>query len=191
MSDGETIETCAQKRLINANERTLYFVDECLKLYRNNASLAASCLIGSLLIDRSLWIFWSNSLTAPVTGGYSPIYREEFIKALNSKESQELIGGYFLDGFHNNGDSASKLDDEKVKMVVEKCQELLPKEKLKMMLGAYSPPLILKLTQLGVDLFDNTYAYLATTRGAALTFNFNINAKNSENVYEINLSDPR
>lgn len=54
MSDGETIETCAQKRLINANERTLYFVDECLELYRNNASLADSCLIGSWLINHCL-----------------------------------------------------------------------------------------------------------------------------------------
>lgn len=75
--------------------------------------------------------------------------------------------------------------------VVEKCQELLPKEKFKMMLGAYSPLLILKLIQLGVDIFDNTYAYLATTRDAALSFNFNINAKSTDNVYEINLADPR
>lgn len=75
--------------------------------------------------------------------------------------------------------------------VVEKCQELLPNEKLKMMLGAYSPSLILKLIQLGVDLFDNTFAYLATTRDAALTFNFNIDTKSSENAYEIRLSDSR
>lgn len=84
-----------------------------------------------------------------------------------------------------------KLDEEKVENVVEKCQELLPKEKLKMMLGAYNPSLILKLIRLGVDLFDNTYAYLATTREAALTFNFNINAKSDENLYEIKLSDTR
>lgn len=84
-----------------------------------------------------------------------------------------------------------ELDSEKVQKVVEKCVELLPKEKLKIMLGAYSPSLILKLTQLGVDLFDNTYAYLATKRSAALTFNFNIHAKGQDNDYEINLSDPR
>lgn len=84
-----------------------------------------------------------------------------------------------------------ELDSEKVKKVVKKCQELLPEEKLKMMLGAYSPSLILKLTQLGVDLFDNTYAYLATKRSAALTFNFDINAKGHDNNYEIDLTDPR
>lgn len=132
-----------------------------------------------------------HSITAPITGGYSLIYREEFIKALNEKKVQDLIGGYFLDGFHNNGDTATKLDDEKVEKVVEKCQELLPAEKFKMMLGAYSPTLILKLIQLGVDLFDNTYAYLATMRDSALTFNFDINAKTTDNVYEINLADPR
>lgn len=47
MSDGETSETCAQKRLINAVERTLYFVDECIELYKKNLSLVEStCLIG-------------------------------------------------------------------------------------------------------------------------------------------------
>lgn len=54
MSDGETVEFCAQKRIINASERTLYFVDECIKLYRENSSLAESCLIGAFhLFDRS------------------------------------------------------------------------------------------------------------------------------------------
>lgn len=129
--------------------------------------------------------------TAPITGGYSSIYREEFIVALNSKNVQHLIGGYFLDGFHTNGDTATKLENENVENVVKQCQTLLPKEKLKMMLGAYSPLLTLKLIKLGVDLFDNTFAYLATTRDVALTFNFNIHDKNKENVFEINLSDPR
>lgn len=132
-----------------------------------------------------------NKITAPITGGYSPIYREEFIKALHSRDAQNLIGGYFLDGFHQNGNTATKLDDGKVTDVVEKCREMLPEEKFKMMLGAYSPSLTLKLIQIGVDLFDNTYAYLATTRDAALTFNFNVNTKSNENIYEINLADSR
>lgn len=46
MSDGETSESCAQKRLINAVERTLYFFDECIELYKKNSSLAESFLIG-------------------------------------------------------------------------------------------------------------------------------------------------
>lgn len=46
MSDGETSESCAQKRLINAVDRTLYFVDECIELYQKRASLTESCLIG-------------------------------------------------------------------------------------------------------------------------------------------------
>lgn len=102
----------------------------------------------------------------------------------------DFIGGYFLDGFHQNGDTATKLNDGNVTNVVEACRKLLPEEKFKMMLGAYSPSLTLKLIVHGVDLFDNTYAYLATTRNAAITFNFNVNAKSNENIYEINLTDP-
>lgn len=61
MSDGETIESCPQKRLINAVERTLYFIDECIELYQKNSSLAESCLIGELRIDRP-FLFVPNIL---------------------------------------------------------------------------------------------------------------------------------
>lgn len=43
------------------------------------------------------------------------------------------------------------------------------------MLGAYSPSIIVRLVKLGIDVFDTTYAYLATTSNQALTFNFDIN----------------
>lgn len=83
------------------------------------------------------------------------------------------------------------VDDGNVMKMVGMCLERLPKEKLKMMLGAYSPILTLKLIQLGVDLFDNTYAYLATTRDTALTFNFDVKDTDKDSVYEIDLTDPR
>lgn len=46
MSDGDTSESCAQKRINNAVGKTQYFVDRCIEIYKNNSALAESCLIG-------------------------------------------------------------------------------------------------------------------------------------------------
>lgn len=58
------------------------------------------------------------------------------------------------------------------------------------MLGAYSPTLIIQLIQLGVDVFDTTYAFLATSTNQALTFNFDTNDV-QETQFAIDLSDSR
>lgn len=71
--------------------------------------------------------------TAPVEGGYSTQYREATIKYLN--DYQDIIGGYFLDGFHSNGDTAHQVNENKVCEIVKNCNALLPTNKLKVMLG--------------------------------------------------------
>lgn len=129
-------------------------------------------------------------ILAPVEGGYSLHYRKDSIEQLNSYDDQDVIGGYFLDGFHRNGESAKQLDATKVCEVVDKCNELLPTSKLKCMFGAYSPMLVIQLIQLGVDVFDTTYAYLATSTNQALTFNFNTNDV-QETQFAIDLADSR
>lgn len=124
-------------------------------------------------------------------GGYSMQYRENVIKTLNEYEDQDVISGYFIDGFHSNGDTARKIDKTKVCDIVDKCNQLLPNNKLKVMFGAYTPGMILRLVQLGVDVFDTTYAYLASSNNRALTFNFNV-AKpvtNGKSTFDINLAD--
>lgn len=135
------------------------------------------------------FLFFLDS--AAVEGGYSIQYRENVIKTLNAYEDQEIISGYFLDGFHINGDTASKIDKTKVCDIVEKCNHLLPSNKLKVMFGAYTPEMILRLVQLGIDIFDTTYAYLAASNNRALTFNFNVDnaATTQKSIFEINLAD--
>lgn len=129
-------------------------------------------------------------ISAPVEGGYNAQYRETSIKQLNEYDNQEIIGGYFLDGFHSNGESARHLDSSKICEIVQKCNTLLPPNKLKVMLGAYSPTLVIQLIQLGVDVFDSTYVYLATSANQALTFCFDVNAAGQESKFAIDLSDP-
>lgn len=127
---------------------------------------------------------------APIEGGYSLQYREAAIKTINESEYQDLVGGYFLDGFHSNGESANQIDATMVCTVVDKCIQHLPVHKLKAMFGAYSPTLVIQLIQLNVDLFDTTYAYLFSMNNQALTFNFNVNANNQDDSqFAIDLSD--
>lgn len=126
----------------------------------------------------------------PIEGGYSAYQRQEMIKSLNDYEDQDIIGGYFIDGFHTNGESAFKVNNSAVCDIVRKCNELLSQNKLKVMCGAYSPKMILELVQLNVDLFDTTYAYLAASEHRALTFSFHLNDMlPEENEFQIDLSD--
>lgn len=118
-------------------------------------------------------------------------FRTSCIEQINTKENQEDIGGYFLDGFHSNGVSASQLNQSAVCEIVSKCVEQLQNEKLKVMFGAFEPLLILKLVQIGIDMFDNTYAYLSVMRKAALTFTFNLQHQPEAISYEIDLTNTK
>lgn len=109
---------------------------------------------------------------------------------MNAYEDQGIIGGYFLDGFHSNGESAKQIDTPKVCEIVQKCTTLLPSNKLKIMFGAYSPTSVIQFIQLGVDVFDSTYVYLATSTNQALTFSFDVNTAGQDKQFAIDLSDP-
>lgn len=126
---------------------------------------------------------------APIEGGYSLKIREEFIKEI--LEDDNDIAGYFLDGFHSNGITATTLQIENIRDIVSKCNELLPVNKFKVMFGAYNPVLMLQLIELGVDVFDSSYCYLATTHNCALTFNFDSGNVSETQEFDMDLSDPR
>lgn len=64
-------------------------------------------------------------------------------------------------------------------------QNKLPPEKLRVLHGCYNPVTVIGLVELGVDLFDTSYCYLATERSAALTFSLGPETDGTE--YEMNL----
>lgn len=49
-------------------------------------------------------------------------------------------------------------------------QNLLPVKKLKVCPGSWNPATVLSLIELGIDIFDSSYAYLATEKKKALVF---------------------
>lgn len=132
-------------------------------------------------------MFFSFEL-APVEGGYSKESRIDFIK--NLEEYSNDIGGYFLDGFHSNGETACDLKIDKVKEILSECLRLLPADKLKIMVGAYDPIVIIELIMMKIDVFDTSYVYLATSKMRAITFSCDPN-DNKKSTFDINLADAR
>lgn len=122
---------------------------------------------------------------APIVGGYSIDAREESIRNMEAHENQ--IGGYFLDGFHNGAESATEVSSKKVKEIVAKCTALLKEDKLRCILGAYTPLLTVELVQLGIDVFDTSYVYIATQSNKALVFRCDVDANNTETTSELTI----
>lgn len=79
------------------------------------------------------------------------------------------------------------MNDAKVKEVVGKCTSLLKEDKLRCILGAYSPLLTLELVQLGIDVFDTSYAYLATQNNRALVFSFDVTGQKALTAGELSI----
>lgn len=117
------------------------------------------------------------------------LHREEFIKEIISNNTH--IDGYFLDGFHSNGITATSLQINNIKDIVQKCNELLPADKFKIMFGPYNPVVMLQLIEIGVDVFDSSYCYLSTKHNCALTFCFDMENTSETQEFDLDLSDPR
>uniref|UniRef100_A0A336M3I6 Queuine tRNA-ribosyltransferase accessory subunit 2 n=1 Tax=Culicoides sonorensis TaxID=179676 RepID=A0A336M3I6_CULSO len=167
LCDGVTPHDCSKKRVIKAVDKSMKFFDDCLEKFKKSEQLKQSFLIAS------------------IEGGFSKESRQEIIKFLSKYENE--INGYFLDGFHLNGLTATKDDtfNEKFYEIIDFCIKSLPDSKLRFMFGAYPPLTILKLIQKGVDVFDTSYAYLATQSAHALLFDVS-DENNTE--YAIDLS---
>lgn len=132
-------------------------------------------------------IFYINYVLASVQGGYDMKVRANAIKNLTKVPE---IKGFFLDGFHNNGDTACNVPITDVKSIVSYCCTSLPEQKFKIMSGAYTPSMIIHLVMLGVDIFDSSFPYIATVKNSAITFNFHIDNETKENSF-LKLDDKR
>lgn len=170
LSDGDTNQSSSQKRLVKAVDNTIMFNKTCLKVHRNSETLKSMFAI------------------APVAGGYNLKSREKCLSEI-LKDDDEYVGGYLIDGLHNNGPEVEFLPFTDVEPIVEFVVNKLPAEKLRVMQGCWNPLAIIKLVKLGIDMFDTSYCRMLTERSAALTFPIDNNDESSS--YEINLRQLR
>ncbi|CAH0546556.1 unnamed protein product [Brassicogethes aeneus] len=166
ISDGDTNKGSQQKRIQKAVDTTIHFYKDCLEGHKKSAILKNSFAMAS------------------IAGGYCLKSREKCMDVM-LKDSE--IGGYVIDGLHNNGPEIEFIPFDEVKSVAEFVMSKIPENKLMCVQGCWNPVNIVKFIQLGVDLFDTSYCRIVTERSSALTFSVDLQGELEE--YEINLRE--
>ncbi|XP_073433164.1 queuine tRNA-ribosyltransferase accessory subunit 2 isoform X2 [Dendrobates tinctorius] len=144
LSDGEvTADGCSRKRAKKSVDRSLAFLDECLKLMSENEALKQKVVIGA------------------IEGGD---LQEERLRSAR-ETAKRPVSGFLLDGFH--GPSANL--EAKLNLISAVTAEL-PEDKPRVIHGMGRPDQVMDCIERGVDLFDSTFPYEVTERGCALCF---------------------
>ncbi|KAB0796657.1 hypothetical protein PPYR_10757 [Photinus pyralis] len=164
LSDGDTNISSPAKRIRKSVQNTIKYHKQCIDTHENLTGVKNSFMMGA------------------IAGGYDLKARKECIDGICQNDS---IGGYLIDGLHNNGPEVELLAADEINPVVVFVINNLQPTKLRAIHGCWNPVVILKLVQLGVDLFDTSYCYIVTERSCALTFT--IDANGNDEKFELNL----
>lgn len=165
LSDGDTNAKSANKRIAKSVENTKDFFKQCLERHKRSTTLVNSFPMGA------------------IAGGYSKDARKECIELM---ANNEILKGFLIDGLHNNGPEVEFIPFDEPKTIVEYVIDNLPADKLRVVQGCWNPLVIIKLVQLGVDVFDTSYCNLVTERSSALVFSTDLHCDDNH-PYEINL----
>ncbi|XP_051870130.1 queuine tRNA-ribosyltransferase accessory subunit 2 isoform X2 [Pristis pectinata] len=146
MADGEPLPPGSSRKRINKSvDRTLGFLDECLKVHQNSEVLKNTEIIGV------------------VEGGD---ILEERLRSVR-ETMKRPVGGFLLDGFQGE----TMPDDLKLDLISSVTGEL-PEDKPRLIHGIGKPDEVLECVSRGVDLFEGFFPYQVTEQGRALSFNF-------------------
>ncbi|XP_076170159.1 queuine tRNA-ribosyltransferase accessory subunit 2 [Ptiloglossa arizonensis] len=148
LCDGDTNINSSKKRATKAVHRSETLFEQCLSRHLTSKILKSVAMLGA------------------IEGGYDIEARTSSINYLKDKP----VIGYVIDGLHNNGPDVKNISLEQFKQVVEHSISLLPIEKLKVSMGCWNPITVIDFIELGVDIFDTSYPYVAAENSEALTF---------------------
>ncbi|XP_015604359.1 queuine tRNA-ribosyltransferase accessory subunit 2 isoform X2 [Cephus cinctus] len=148
LCDGDTDEKSSAKRISKSIERSKTQLETCLLRHNSSNTIKSKGILGA------------------IEGGYNLHARERCINYLKDK----TLLGYVIDGLHKNGPQVQKINTDQIRNVIEHTINLLPTDKLRVSMGSWNPATLVDLIDMGVDVFDSSYAYLATEKATALTF---------------------
>ncbi|XP_044140099.1 queuine tRNA-ribosyltransferase accessory subunit 2 isoform X2 [Bufo gargarizans] len=144
LSDGEVMaEGGSRKRAKKSVDRSLAFLDECLKLMSENEDLKQKVVIGA------------------IEGGD---LQEERLRSAR-ETAKRPVSGFLLDGFQG-----SSVNPEAKLNLISAVTAELPEDKPRIIHGIGRPDEVMDCIERGVDLFDSTFPYEVTERGCALCF---------------------
>lgn len=148
MCDGETWQNSAsRKRVRKSVDRTLAHLDECLLVHQKSKELEGVEVFGV------------------VEGG--DILEERVRSARET--AKRPVGGFCLDGLQT-GSMDQTLRTQLITAMIKE----LPEDKPRLLHGVGRPDEVLACIEAGVDLFESFFPFLATERGCALSFGFDI-----------------
>ncbi|XP_023407544.1 queuine tRNA-ribosyltransferase accessory subunit 2 isoform X2 [Loxodonta africana] len=161
LSDGEA--SCAGaapiKRARKSVDRSLLFLDSCLRLQEKSEVLQKSVIIGV------------------IEGG--DVMEERLRSARET--AKRPVGGFLLDGFQGN-----LMTLETGLHLLSSVTAELPEDKPRLICGVSRPDEVLKCIERGVDLFESFFPYQVTERGCALTFSFDFQPNPEETLLQQN-----
>lgn len=99
LSDRDTSQASAKKRIAKSVDQTLSFLHKCLERHGNS-----KCLQNSIII-------------AAVEGGYCLKSRDRCLQTI--LQHKDKFGGYLINGLHNNGPELEFLPFNEVQPIVE------------------------------------------------------------------------
>ncbi|XP_014246428.1 queuine tRNA-ribosyltransferase accessory subunit 2 isoform X2 [Cimex lectularius] len=175
LANTDTNLDSTRKKALKTLRSCQIIFDECIKRHQESEKLKNSGVIGV------------------ISGGIDLDVRKDHVKYMLEKP----VSGFSIEGLHNNGADVEKMDYEKCNMVLEEILNILPEDKLRIVPGCWKPQQVLKMVELGVDMFDSSFPFIVTERMCALTFSWksiplDVSEVPSQNVEEeINLRDIR
>lgn len=158
----------SSKRMTKAVDRTETFLDECLQKHTESQVLSGALAFAS------------------VEGG---LVEDERVRCAKAVASRPLATGFVIEGFYNYGNACEQWNLDEDRALLQKTLACLPSVKPRVMMGPHNPLRIIQLVLMGVDMFDCSYAYCVTERGAALVFPYDEASTrvNAQDGYEINV----
>ncbi|KAM4887314.1 queuine tRNA-ribosyltransferase accessory subunit 2 [Thomomys bottae] len=161
LSDGEASceGSTSIKRARKAVDRSLSFLDNCLRLQEESEILQKSVIIGV------------------IEGG--DVMEERLRSARET--AKRPVGGFLLDGFQGNVATL----ETRLHMLSSVTAEL-PEDKPRLICGVSRPDEVLECIERGVDLFESFFPYQVTERGCALTFTFDYQLNPEETILQQN-----
>ncbi|XP_045618323.2 queuine tRNA-ribosyltransferase accessory subunit 2 isoform X3 [Procambarus clarkii] len=158
LSDADTDMKSSKKRISKSSTKTLVFLNQCIARHKASQKLKESALF------------------VPLLGGHSEDERTGWSKSLVSGSVDgSTVSGYTMLGLHTNGPKVEKLEPTTIHNLVKASLDPLPHDRPRQAAGMWNPLTVLKLAELGVDIFDSTFPFLVTERRGALTFPFRLN----------------
>lgn len=146
--DSDTPIKCSNKRLNKAVDHSLRFLDDCIQEHKKSPELQDTAIFGT------------------IQGGYDLFLRKKSAK----QTALRGVHGFVIDGFHTNGPDVECIDFSLVKPILFETLAFLPRDKPRILNGAFSPETMLEAVQCGIDIFDSSYAYILAESGQASVF---------------------